>query len=425
MTRASWSSARRLAHEAGAARRAELAASLTSAVDDLPLAAALGRVLAAPLVSPIAIPHYASSAMDGWAVSGPGPWTLLDAADAERSRSEGLSDGEAVEVLTGGSIPARTSAVLRSESGVVDRTGDRSRLDVAAHTPDDEVRAGRHIREAGTEAPAGTALLDAGTMLGPVHLAVAAGAGFDRVPTERRPRVRLVFTGDEVVESGVPWPGFVRDSFGPSLPGVIAALGGEVVQRTRVGDDADATARALRTVAVVVPDPTDPGDSADPSDLIVTTGGTGASRADHVRAHLRSVGAEFLVDGVDARPGGPAILARLADGRLVVCLPGNPLAALLSVLTLVHPLLAALQGLPVAPLRPVVLDSAIDPARAGTLLRPYRSVQDEDSATVAVAPTPWHGAAMLRGLADADGVLVCPGTGAAAGTLVPSLDLPW
>lgn len=431
MTRTSWSSARRLAHDAGAARRAELAAAVAGTGDDLPLVAALGRVLAVPLVSPIAIPHYASSAMDGWAVHGSGPWKLLDGADAERARSEGLSDGEAVEVLTGGSIPAGTSAVLRSESGVVDRTADRSRLDVAAHAPDDEVRAGRHIREAGTEAPAGTVLLDAGTTLGPVHLAVAAGAGFDRVPTERRPRVRLVFTGDEVVESGVPGPGFVRDSFGPSLPGVIAALGGEVVGRTRVGDDADATARALGTVAVVTPDPTDPhdptdpDDPADPSDLIVTTGGTGASRADHVRAHLRSVGAEFLVDGVDVRPGGPAVLARLADGRLVVCLPGNPLAALLSVLTLVHPLLSALQGLPVAPLRPVVLASAIDPARAGTLLRPYRSVQEDDSAMVAAAPTPWHGAAMLRGLADADGVLVCPGTGAAAGTLLPSLDLPW
>jgi molybdopterin molybdotransferase len=152
---------------------------------------------------------------------------------------------------------------------------------------------------------------------------------------------------------------------------------------------------------------------------------TGGSRADHVRALLRDAGAEFLVDGVDVRPGGPALLARLPDGRLVVGLPGNPLAALLSVLTLVQPLLAGQQGLGLPALRPAVLASAVDPTRSETVLRPYQAVLDPQTAVVTAEPSPWHGAAMLRGLADADGVLVCPGAGAPAGAVVSSLDLPW
>ena len=412
MTRSSWSDARSIAHAAGAAQRSDV-------VDTLALTEALGHVLAAPLVSPIAIPHYASSAMDGWAVAGSGPWTLLTGGDAEHARSVGLSDGVAVDVLTGGLIPAGAEAVLQLEHGVVEQSAGSARLHLAPSAPSEEPRPGRHIRPAGTESPAGSTVLDAGTRLGPVHLAVAAGAGFDRVSVMPLPRVRLVLTGDEVVTSGVPAPGFVRDSFGPSLPGVIASLGGVVTSSVRVGDDASTTADALGlTSAVGVP-------ARQQRNLVLTTGGTGDSRADHVRALLRDAGADFLVDGVDVRPGGPALLARLPDGRLFVGLPGNPLAALLSVLTLVHPVLAGFQGLELPALRPAVLASPVDGARSGTVLRPYRSVHDADSPTPHAEPTPWHGAAMLRGLADADGVLVCPGSGTAAGGRVPSLDLPW
>lgn len=408
--RATWSSARRIAHDVGVAGR-------PAATETVPLAEALGRVLAASLIAPIPIPHYASSAMDGWAVAGLAGdrWTLLTADRAERARTVRLQPGEAVEVLTGGVIPPGTFAVLQSEHGVVEPLDGVQILCRADDAPADEPRPGRHIREPGTESAAGATLVEAGTVLGPVHLAVAAGGGFDSVPVLPRPRVRLVLTGDEVVTSGLPGPGRVRDSFGPSLPGVIASLGGIVTSSVRVADSVADTAEALGTDGVA---PTAP-------EIVVTTGGTGASRADHVRALLRDAGAEFLVDGIDVRPGGPALLARLPDGRLFICLPGNPLAALLSVLTLLHPLLAGLQGGPLPPMRPVLLATAIDPVRSATTLRPYRAVPEPDSAVSMAEPTPWHGAAMLRGLADADGIVVCPGTGAAAGDLVPSLDLPW
>lgn len=408
--RATWSAARRIAHDVGVAARPD-------ATETVPLAEALGRVLAASLVAPIPIPHYASSAMDGWAIGSPvaGRWILLAGDQAELARMTGLRAGEAVEALTGGLIPPGAFAVLQSEHGVVEPLDGGQILRTSVDAPADEPRPGRHIRQPGTESAAGATLIEAGTVLGPVHLAVAAGGGFDSVPVLPRPRVRLVLTGDEVVTSGLPGPGQVRDSFGPSLPGVVASLGGLVSSSVRVADTAVETAGALGTLGI---------DAGRP-EIVVTTGGTGASRADHVRALLRDAGAEFLVDGVDVRPGGPALLARLPDGRLFVCLPGNPLAALLSVLTLLQPLLAGLQGLPMPQLRPVLLAAGIDPVRSATTLRPYRAVPEPDSAVSKAEPTPWHGAAMLRGLADADGVVVCPGAGAAAGDLVPSLDLPW
>lgn len=410
--RSSWASARGVAHDAGVAHR-------SASSESVPLQEALGRILAEPLTASIPIPHYASSAMDGWAIAGPGPWTLLADDLAAHARTTGLREGDAVEVLTGGLIPPGTFAVLQSEHGQVDSTTGRPLVRLTADAPADEPRPGRHIRDVGTESPTGTTLLDARTRLGPVHLAVAAGAGVDQVDVLLRPRVRLVLTGDEVVTTGIPGPGQVRDSFGTSLPGVVAALGGFVSSSVRVGDSAPATAAALG-ITTGPPEPV-----VEVRDITVTTGGTGASSADHVRALLREAGAVFLVDGVDVRPGGPALLARLPDGRLFVCLPGNPLAALLSVLTLLHPLLAGMQGQSLPPLRRVALASAIEPVRSSTVLRPYRALQDVESAGVTAEPTPWHGAAMLRGLAGSDGVLVCPGTGAGVGELVPSLDLPW
>ena len=220
--------------------------------------------------------------------------------------------------------------------------------------------------------------------------------------------VALVTTGTEVVSSGIPAPGQVRDSFGPQLPALLTAMGADVVSLIHLTDDGQRLAEALSGVG-----------GSSPVDLVITTGGTGASDADHLHHALAQCGATVLVDGVAMRPGAPSVLARLPNGVSVVGLPGNPLAAIMGLLTLAQPLLDALASRSPQPLDDVVLGEAIPGTSGRTTLVPF-------GMTAAKAePLAWRGSGMLRGLAAAQGVLVVPPAGAAAGERVAFLPLPW
>ena len=140
----------------------------------------------------------------------------------------------------------------------------------------------------------------------------------------------------------------MRDSFRVALPAILDELGAEVAAIHRVGDDTETTRAAI---------------GSDPVDLVVTTGGTGHSDVDRVGAAARDLGAEFLVPSVAMRPGGPTFLARTPD-RLILGLPGNPLAAVLGLLAVGGPLLEAWTGRPTPPLT-VVVEAGLD-GRPGT-----------------------------------------------------------
>lgn len=372
------------------ARSRAAAAAPAPVVEVVPLDLAIGRVLAEDLPTPIPLPHYASSAMDGWALRGEGPWDLVDRL--------ALDPGEAAVIVTGGPVPTDAEAVLRSEAGRV----IAGRLWAVGETGRRDVAGRRHIRPAGTEAAAGEPVLHAGALLTPPRVALAAATGADRLSVRRRPRVALVLTGDEVVEAGVPAPGMVRDSFRIALPAILDALGAEVVAIHRVGDDTEATRIAI-------------GD--DPVDLVVTTGGTGSSHADQVRDAVSRLGAEVLVPSVAMRPGGPTFLARTPD-RLVLGLPGNPLAAVLGLLAVGGPLLEACTGRAVRSTT-VVVENPVEGRRGTTRLIPV-AVRDG-----VATPTAHAGSAMLRGLAAADAVLIVPEGGVDAGASAAALVLPW
>ncbi|MES2092713.1 MAG: molybdopterin molybdotransferase MoeA [Actinomycetota bacterium] len=373
------------------ARAAAAAAASVLPAETVSLRDATGRVLATDLSALADVPHYASSAMDGWAVCGPSPWRLAGMPP--------LTPGLAAVIVTGGVVPVGADAVLRSESGIV--RGER--LESVASTG--EPHPGQHIRAAGQEARSGEVVVRAGTLLNPAHIALAAGCGHDGLRVIRRPRVSLLLTGDEVDASGIPGPGRVRDSFGPQLPAVLRMLGAEPVSQRRIPDDFDATIEALRN-------------SPGAAEVIVTTGGTGDSAADQLRLALVSLGAEFLVPRVAMRPGGPTLLARLPEGRLLLGLPGNPLAAMMGLLTLAAPLLAAFQGRTIEVGR-ITSASALEGRAGSSILVPFRLEHQQ-----AVA-TSWLGSGMMRGLADAAGVLVVPPSGVDAGGDAETLRLPW
>ncbi|MCS0635261.1 molybdopterin molybdotransferase MoeA [Streptomyces sp. LP05-1] len=389
-----WEAARATAERAGhRARAARPPRTLR-----LPLTEALGHTLAEPLTALTDLPPFDTSAMDGWAVAGPGPWTIHEdtAVLAGHAAREALPDGEAVRIATGARVPPDATAVIRGEHARADAAGRLYARRPVVH--------GQDIRPRGQECRTGDRLLPATAEVTPAVLGLAAAAGYDELTVAARPRVAVLVLGDELLTEGLPHDGLVRDALGPMLAPWLRALGAEVTAVRRVTDDADALRAAITGAE---------------AELVLTTGGTAAGPVDHLHSVLDRAGAEPLVDGVKARPGHPMLLARLAPDRHLVGLPGNPLAAVSGLLTLAAPLLRALTGRP-AP-EPYWL-----PVREELPGHPY------DVRLVPVVrrsgwaePLRFRGPAMLRGVAAADGLAVVPIDGARAGEPLEILALPW
>ncbi|MEU4219297.1 molybdopterin molybdotransferase MoeA [Actinoplanes sp. NPDC026623] len=337
----------------------------------VPLGAAVGRVLAEPVRAGADLPGADAAAMDGYAVAGAGPWRVVGRILAGGPAWAGvLGPGQAAEIMTGAVVPPGTVAVLPYETA--DLTG------AAGWTKP-------HIRRAGEDARAGDELLRPGRVVTPAVAGLLAQAGLDDVPVRRRPSVRLVVTGDEVVSAGVPGAGQVRDVFAPMVSALVAAAGGVVADRVLLRDDAGLLADCLAATDV---------------DVVVVTGSSSAGAADHLHRVLDTLGARRLVDRVACRPGRPQSLAALPGGRWVAGLPGNPYAGLVACVTLLQPLLYGLTGAarPPAPRLSVVGDAHLPPA--ATLLVPVRLAGDH--ATIVPGGRP----ASLAGAAAADALAV-------------------
>ncbi|UGQ15234.1 molybdopterin molybdotransferase MoeA [Yinghuangia sp. ASG 101] len=353
------------------------------------------HVLARPLTALTDLPPFDTSAMDGWAVAGPGPWRvrgrLLAGDDSDAVGT--LADGDAVEIATGARLPRGATGVLR---------GERSKLDERLLFGD--VQQGGDVRAQGQECRSGDELLPAGTAVTPGVAGLAAAAGYDELIVVDRPRVEVLVLGDELLESGPPRDGRVRDALGPLLTPWLRELGSDVRRVRRVGDDLPALRQAVE---------------ASRADVVITTGGTAGGPVDHVHPLLRELRAELLVDGVAVRPGHPMALAHLPGprpgaGRFLVALPGNPLAAVSGMLTLAVPLLRRLSGRPASRSRRVRVAAAVTGHPYDTRLVPL------------AGDTPLHfsGPAMLRGFAVADGMAVVPPGGLRAGDRAEVLRVP-
>lgn len=369
----------------GEARERARAAVRPAPVVRVPLLDALGTAAAVDLAALGPVPHAATSAMDGWAVAGDGPWTLDPGTGP-------LAPGRARLIVTGGVPPRGADAVLPVEHGELH--GDR----LEGPTPP----AGRHVRPAGEEAAQGDIIVAAGSVLSPARLATLAATGHDELLVRRSPRVRLLVTGDELQAAGVPVAGRVRDVMTPMLPPLLARLGAEVTSVQRVGDDATAVAKAALGEA----------------DLVVSAGGTGQSAVDPIAGAWLELGARVAFRGVDMRPGHPTSLAVLPDGRPWLALPGNPLAAVTAALSFVPALVAGHLATAPVPLAAEYAGTAFT-GRAGTTLVPARRSAD------GIVPAASRRSHMLRGLAEADVVAVVPRAGVPAGEPVPVLPRVW
>lgn len=379
----SWDDARQAAHACGTAL----------GIESVALGRAHRRTLAREVRAATDLPPFLSSAMDGWAVHGDGPWTVVGAVLAGGSPLARLEPGQAAGIATGAAVPAGATAVVRREDGTL--VGDELYAEAVP---------GRHLRPAGEEAVGGALLIPAGSVLGPAHLGLAAAAGADALDVVRRPTARLLVLGDELLDHGAPDGSRVRDALGPQVPAWLERLGVDCRGIIRVPDTLDAHLAAL--------------DAAGDVDLVVTTGGTAAGPADHVHRALAARGGRLVVDSVAVRPGHPMLLASLPERRWLLGLPGNPQAAVAALLTLGGPLVAALLGRPLPGLGSALCSEALSAPPHATRL--VLAGLGPDGAE----PTPHLGSGMLRGLVVADGYLVVPPGGSAARQPLRWLPMP-
>ena len=329
-------------------------------VETVALAEALGRTPARALTSPHALPGFARSTVDGYAVlaadtysageSLPAYLEVVGSVAMGRPAEVLVRPGTAVAVPTGAVLPEGADAVVMVEHTQVTMPGA-----VEVTRP---VASGDGIVRADEDVAPGADLVPSGRPLRAQDLGLLAAAGLVLVEVHGRPRVGIVSTGDEVVppDTAHLQPGQVRDATASALAGLVLAAGGEPVPLGIVGDDATALEQVLR-------------DAVASCDLVVVSAGSSVGARDETAGVVARLGAPgILCHGLALRPGKPTLLADVA-GVPVVGLPGNPLSALVVFRLVGVPLLHRLAGITTVPPEPVVrgrLDRQV-PSQAGRL----------------------------------------------------------
>lgn len=389
----SWQQARELAHNA----------ATISEVIQVPLPQAGGMVLAQDIHALGDMPPFAASRIDGWAVSGPGPWQRVGDALAGHEFVTKLNSGECVHTATGAVMPDGATAALKDEESRLEDAyvyaieGAAGLLDQEGALPHFH-----DVRPSGYEAKLGEVLIPSGTKLTPAIIGVAAGAGHDVLPVFKKIVVDVLIFGDELLLAGPSRDGKVRDSLGPQLPLWIDELGAQLNAVTHV---ADTLADHVTTI------------SNSSADLIITTGGTASGPVDHLHNAIVDVGGEFLIDAVLVRPGYHQLMARIGKQTLIG-LPGNPQSAVIGLLTLAVPLISGANAKPLAQLEIRTIASDMNGPH-----REARLVLCTQEAGV-IKPVEYLDSSMLRGFVSATGYAVLPPGGAKSGEQIQWITLP-
>lgn len=299
----------------------------------LPAGAALGRTLAEDIIAPMAQPPFDRSPLDGYALRAadiagacrerPVSLRVTEAVCAGEVPQRPLEPGQAVRIMTGAMLPEGCDCVLRQED--TDMGAPVVRIYAALKPGDNYVKRGEDYRK-------GEVLLPAGSRVDAAAVGLLASAGITEVPVRRRPRVRVLSTGDEVAAPGVrPLP--AGKIYGANLPLLLARLkelGIEDASGELAGDDHEAVAEAMERLL------------AD-CDVLITTGGVSVGDRDIFHQALPLLGAEQVFWRLKLKPGSPAMFSRYG-GKPILSLSGNPFAAFTTFELLARPLLAALSG---------------------------------------------------------------------------------
>jgi molybdopterin molybdotransferase len=358
--------------------------------ETVPLGEADGRVLAAPVIAGIDLPPFDNSAVDGFAVR----YADLAAAGdtvmpvvgriAAGGAPEPAGAGQAIRIFTGAPMPPGFDTVFMQEDVVLDHSN-------LARLPEG-LKRGSNRRLAGEDLAAGTVAVEAGTRLGPAELALLGALGVAEVRVQRRLRVALFSTGDEVAGPGAPLrPGQLYDANRPMLAALLRRAGCQVTDLGIVPDRREAMREALSR-------------AADEHELVLTSGGVSTGEEDHVRSALNETGAlTFWRIGI--KPGRPVAMG-VVGGSAFMGLPGNPVAAFVTFAFLGRALVARLSGQRFTPPTPVTVAAAFS-YRKKEGRREYvrvRLVRDE-SGRIAAHKHPREGAGVITSLTETDGLV--------------------
>lgn len=360
----------------------------TVAIDD-----ADGRYLADDLVARRTHPSRDLSAMDGFAIAGPGPWRIVGESRAGVPFTGSLRSGEAAAISTGAACPDGTEAIVPVENAAV-MAGT-----LAARHP----APGHHIRRRGFDFEIGDSLLQGGARVGPAQIALARAAGFSTIEVGARPLVAIIECGDELVgDPEAARPDSIPASNGAMVAAMARRAGAVVDPVGLLPDDRTALREALM--------------GQHSAQVLVTTAGASVGEHDHVRGALEDCGAEIDFWRVAIRPGKPMLVAGLED-RIVLGLPGNPASSYVTAFLFLLPLLRALQGAG-SPLPPVLHFPSGLPLPQGGERREFRRARLENGAAY---PLPERDSSALRTLGVASLLIDRPAHAPArpAGAAVP------
>jgi molybdopterin molybdotransferase len=280
--------------------------------EEVSLLDAAGRVLAHDVTSGVNVPGFRRAMMDGFAVRAqdsqgstpynPLPLRILGVSLPGDAFNGTVNAGEAVRIMTGAPMPNGADAVLPFEHAQTDGDCVLALGEVTPH---------KHVGRLGEDVQRGNVVQRASRILRPQDIGMLSSLGISAAPVLRRPRVRILITGNELLPMGTPPEGFqITDANGPMLAALVARDGGAPVLSPIVRDERDAILAAMRLEA----------------DVLLVSGGSSVGQEDHVPTLLAEHG-ELAVHGIAMRPSSPTGMGRL-DGRLVFLLPGNPVSCL-------------------------------------------------------------------------------------------------
>lgn len=295
----------------------------------VPLDQSLNQVLASDIESPVAIPPFANSAMDGYAIHTtaqtdyPCQLPVIGTATAGHIFGEPLPPGQAIKIMTGAQVPSETTAVVPWE----DTRPKANAIEILS-----QPHPGQHIRQAGEDFTQGTQLMRQGQILTPTAIGLLATIGLPEVWIYAPVKVGILATGSELLPVTAPVlePGKIRDSNSYTLAALVQQAGGIVKRYGIVPDKPEQIERLLAQAITDV-------------DMLITSGGVSVGEHDYVQEVLKNLGFEPVFWKVAIKPGKPILFGTLSQ-KLVFGLPGNPGAAVTGFEQLVWPALRKMMG---------------------------------------------------------------------------------